>query len=309
MTAISSKKAEKQLEREIARKKRKLQKTTAFDVFNIIFLLILAFIVIVPFYYTIVRSFLTQQEFIMNGTTLWPQSPTIGNYRDIFVGTGLLRSFFNSVLYTVTGTIFSMFLATTLAYGLSKKNYPGRALFQNMIVFTMYFGGGVVPFFLLVKDLGLYGNRFAVVIALAFNAFNMIILRNFFESLPPDLEEAAMLDGASPFRIFWQIDLPLMKPALATVTLYFIVDRWNEWFWSNLFFLDSKMWPMQLELRQILWTSSALAADVPAELGRRTYADGMKAAAVIVTMLPIMCVYPFLQKYFAKGVMIGAIKS
>ena len=98
-----------------------------------------------------------------------------------------------------------------------------------------------------------------------------------------------MLDGASPFRIFWQIDLPLMKPALATVTLYFIVDRWNEWFWSNLLFLDSKMWPMQLELRQILWTSSALA--------------------VIVTMLPIMCVYPFLQKYFAKGVMIGAIKS
>ena len=229
MTAISSnradKKAEKLLEREIARKKRKLQKTTAFDVFNIIFLLILAFIVIVPFYYTIVRSFLTQQEFIMNGTTLWPQSPTTGNYRDIFVGTGLLRSFFNSVLYTVTGTLFSMFLATTLAYGLSKKNYPGRALFQNMIVFTMYFGGGVVPFFLLVKDLGLYGNRFAVVIALAFNAFNMIILRNFFESLPPDLEEAAMLDGASPFRIFWQIDLPLMKPALATVTLYFIVDR------------------------------------------------------------------------------------
>ena len=151
MTAISSnradKKAEKLLEREIARKKRKLQKTTAFDVFNIIFLLILAFIVIVPFYYTIVRSFLTQQEFIMNGTTLWPQSPTIGNYRDIFVGTGLLRSFFNSVLYTVTGTLFSMFLATTLAYGLSKKNYPGRALFQNMIVFTMYFGGGVAAWF------------------------------------------------------------------------------------------------------------------------------------------------------------------
>ena len=120
-----------------------------------------------------------------------------------------------------------------------------------------------------------------------------------------------ILKGASLFftDLIRQIDLPLMKPALATVTLYFIVDRWNEWFWSNLLFLDSKMWPMQLELRQILWTSSALAADVPAELGRRTYADGMKAAAVIVTMLPIMCVYPFLQKYFAKGVMIGAIKS
>jgi len=118
-----------------------------------------------------------------------------------------------------------------------------------------------------------------------------------------------MLDGASPFRIFWQIDLPLMKPALATVTLYFIVDRWNEWFWSNLLFLDSKMWPMQLELRQILWTAVRWRRMSRRSWGHRTYADGMKAAAVIVTMLPIMCVYPFLQKYFAKGVMIGAIKS
>lgn len=287
----------------------KLHKTTPFDVFNVIFLLLLALIVIIPFYFTVVRSFLTQQEYIMNSATIWPQNPTLGNYRDIFVGTHMLQSFFNSVLYTVLGTVFSMFLATTMAYGLSKKNYPGRGLFQSMIIFTMYFGGGTVPFFLLLKSLGLYGNRYAVVIALAFNAFNMIILRNFFESLPPDLEEAAMLDGAGPIRIFWQIILPLMKPALATVTLYFMVDRWNEWFWSSLVLVDYRMWPMQLELRQILWTSSALAADVPAELGRKTYAEGMKAAAVIVTMIPIMCVYPFLQKYFAKGVMIGAIKS
>ena len=287
----------------------KVQKTDWFDVLNIIVLLFLGLMVIIPFYFTIIRSFLTQQEYVMSGTPIWPENPTFGNYRDIFIGTGMLRSFFNSVLYTVLGTAFSMFLATTMAYGLSKKNYPGRGLFQSMIIFTMYFGGGTVPFFLLLKDLGLYGNRYAVVIALAFNAFNMIILRNFFESLPPDLEEAAMLDGASPFRIFWQIVLPLMKPALATVTLYFVVDRWNEWFWSSLVLLDRDMWPMQLELRQIMWSSSAMAADVPAELGRKTYAEGMKAAAVIVTMLPIMCIYPFLQKYFVKGVMIGAIKS
>lgn len=287
----------------------KVQKTDWFDVLNIILLLLLALVVIIPFYFTVIRSFLTQQEYVMRGTALWPEAPTIGNYRDIFLGTGMLRSFFNSVLYTLLGTAFSMFLATTMAYGLSKKNYPGRNLFQSMVIFTMYFGGGTVPFFLLLKDLGLYGNRFAVVIALAFNAFNMIILRNFFEALPPDLEEAAMLDGAGPMRIFFQIVLPLMKPALATVTLYFVVDRWNEWFWSSLVLLDRNMWPMQLELRQIMWSSSAMAADVPAELGRKTYAEGMKAAAVIVTMLPIMCIYPFLQKYFAKGVMIGAIKS
>lgn len=287
----------------------KLHKADWFDIFNILFLLLLGLIVIIPFYFTIIRSFLTQQEYVMSGTPIWPENPTIGNYRDISIGTGMLQSFFNSVLYTVLGTAFSMFLATTMAYGLSKKNYPGRGLFQSMIIFTMYFGGGTVPFFLLLKDLGLYGNRYAVVIALAFNAFNMIILRNFFESLPPDLEEAAMLDGASPLRIFLQIVLPLMKPALATVTLYFVVDRWNEWFWSSLVLIDRKLWPMQLELRQIMWSSSAMAAEVPAELGRKTYAEGMKAAAVIVTMLPIMCIYPFLQKYFAKGVILGAIKS
>lgn len=287
----------------------KARRFDGFDVFNVIFLFLLAIVVLVPFYFTVIRSFLTQQEYVMNGTTIWPQNPTIGNYRDIFVGSKMIRSFFNSVFYTVAGTAFSMFLATTLAYGLSKKNYPGRALFQSMVIFTMYFGGGLIPFFLLVKDIGLYGTRWAIVIPLAFSAFNMIILRNFFERLPADLEEAAMLDGANPPRIFIQILLPLMKPALATVTLYFMVGRWNEWFYSNLFLIDARMWPMQLELRQILWSSSAYADTVPAELGRTSYAEGIKAAAVIVTMIPIMMVYPFLQKYFAKGVMIGAIKS
>lgn len=288
---------------------RKPRRHDAFDVCNGIFLFLLALIVLIPFYFTVVRSFLTQQEYVLNGATVWPQNPTIGNYRDIFVGSNMVRAFFNSVFYTVAGVIVSMFLATTLAYGLSKKNYPGRGLFQAMVIFTMYFGGGLIPFFLLVRGLGLYGTRWAIVIPLAFSAFNMIILRNFFERLPPDLEEAAMLDGASPPRIFLQILLPLMKPALATVTLYFMVGRWNEWFYSNLFLVDSRMWPMQLELRQILWSSSAYADTVPAELGRASYAEGIKAAAVIVTMLPIMLVYPFLQKYFAKGVMIGAIKS
>ena len=266
-------------------------------------------IVAYPLYYVLVASFSDPYDVYAGKTFLLPSQFTLKGYQAVFADSALFSGFMNSIKYTVIGTIYSVVMIYLVAYPLSVKDLPGRKYISLFFVITMYFGGGVVPFFLLIKDLGLYGNRFAVVIALAFNAFNMIILRNFFESLPPDLEEAAMLDGASPFRIFWQIDLPLMKPALATVTLYFIVDRWNEWFWSNLLFLDSKMWPMQLELRQILWTSSALAADVPAELGRRTYADGMKAAAVIVTMLPIMCVYPFLQKYFAKGVMIGAIKS
>lgn len=292
---------------EMVQKKRK--KAETFDIVNLIILTVLMIIVLVPFYLTVVQSFMTQQEYIMNSNTLWPKEPTLGNYRDIFVGSTMLRSFGNSVFYTVFGVIFSMFLTTTLAYGLSKKDYPGRALFQNMVIFTMYFGGGLIPFFLLVKQLGLMNTRWAIVIPSALSVFNMIILRNFFEQLPPDLEEAATLDGAGPLRIFWQIDLPLVKPAMATLVLFYAVGRWNEWFNASLFLGNAKYWPMQLELRQILWSSSSIAENIPPEAGRPAFSEGLKAAAVMLTMLPIMMVYPFLQRYFVKGVMIGAIKS
>lgn len=292
---------------EMVQKKRK--KVETFDIVNLIIPTVLMIIVLVPFYLTVVQSFMTQQEYIMNSNTLWPKEPTLGNYRDIFVGSTMLRSFGNSVFYTVFGVIFSMFLTTTLAYGLSKKDYPGRALFQNMVIFTMYFGGGLIPFFLLVKQLGLMNTRWAIVIPSALSVFNMIILRNFFEQLPPDLEEAATLDGAGPLRIFWQIDLPLVKPAMATLVLFYAVGRWNEWFNASLFLGNAKYWPMQLELRQILWSSSSIAENIPPEAGRPAFSEGLKAAAVMLTMLPIMMVYPFLQRYFVKGVMIGAIKS
>ncbi len=293
----------------MAERKRKLHGIEPFDIVNVCILTLLMLVVLIPFYFTVVQSFMTQQEYIMNSTTLWPKDPTLGNYRDIFVASTMLRSFGNSVFYTVTGVAFSMFLTTTLAYGLSKKDYPGRALFQNMVVFTMYFGGGLIPFFLLIKQLGMIGTRWSIVIPTALSVFNMIILRNFFEQLPPDLDEAATLDGASPLRIFWQIDLPLVKPAIATLVLFYAVGRWNEWFYASLFLGDARLWPVQLELRQILWSSTSFASEVPAEVGRPSFSEGIKAAAVMVTMLPIMMVYPFLQKYFVKGVMIGAIKS
>lgn len=293
----------------MAKKLRKRKKIEAFDVVNICVLTLLMLIVLIPFYLTIIQSFMTQQEYIMNSSTLWPKEPTLGNYRDIFVGSTMVRSFGNSVFYTVVGVIFSMFITTTLAYGLAKKGYPGRAFFQNMVIFTMYFSGGLIPFFLLVKQLGLINTRWAIIIPSACSVFNMIILRNFFEQLPPDLDEAATLDGAGPLRIFWTIDLPLVKPAIATLVLFYAVSRWNEWFHASLFLGNAKLWPMQLELRQILWSSSGIVDNIPPEAGRPAFSEGLKAAAVMVTMLPIMMVYPFLQRYFVKGVMIGAIKS
>ena len=293
----------------MAKKLRKRKKIETFDIVNVCVLTLLMLIVLIPFYLTIIQSFMTQQEYIMNSSTLWPKEPTLGNYRDIFVGSTMVRSFGNSVFYTVVGVIFSMFITTTLAYGLAKKGYPGRAFFQNMVIFTMYFSGGLIPFFLLVKQLGLINTRWAIIIPSACSIFNMIILRNFFEQLPPDLDEAATLDGAGPLRIFWTIDLPLVKPAIATLVLFYAVSRWNEWFHASLFLGNSKLWPMQLELRQILWSSSGIVDNIPPEAGRPAFSEGLKAAAVMVTMLPIMMVYPFLQRYFVKGVMIGAIKS
>ena len=293
----------------MAKKLRKRKKIETFDIVNVCVLTLLMLIVLIPFYLTIIQSFMTQQEYIMNSSTLWPKEPTLGNYRDIFVGSTMVRSFGNSVFYTVVGVIFSMFITTTLAYGLAKKGYPGRAFFQNMVIFTMYFSGGLIPFFLLVKELGLINTRWAIIIPSACSIFNMIILRNFFEQLPPDLDEAATLDGAGPLRIFWTIDLPLVKPAIATLVLFYAVSRWNEWFHASLFLGNAKLWPMQLELRQILWSSSGIVDNIPPEAGRPAFSEGLKAAAVMVTMLPIMMVYPFLQRYFVKGVMIGAIKS
>ncbi len=293
----------------MAKKLRKRKKIETFDIVNVCVLTLLMLIVLIPFYLTIIQSFMTQQEYIMNSSPLWPKEPTLGNYRDIFVGSTMVRSFGNSVFYTVVGVIFSMFITTTLAYGLAKKGYPGRAFFQNMVIFTMYFSGGLIPFFLLVKQLGLINTRWAIIIPSACSIFNMIILRNFFEQLPPDLDEAATLDGAGPLRIFWTIDLPLVKPAIATLVLFYAVSRWNEWFHASLFLGNAKLWPMQLELRQILWSSSGIVDNIPPEAGRPAFSEGLKAAAVMVTMLPIMMVYPFLQRYFVKGVMIGAIKS
>ena len=289
--------------------RRRKIKFDAFDIFNVILLTFLMLIVIIPFYYTIVKSFMTQPEFIMNGATLWPENPTLSNYRDIILFGDIGKAFVNSVIVTVLGVLYSMFITTTLAYGLSKKNYPGRKFIQYFVIFPMFFGGGLIPFFLTVKNLGLMNTRWSIIIPLGLSIYNTIILRNFFEKMPPDLEEAAIMDGANPLRIFVQIHLPLVKPAMATIVLFYAVGRWNEWFYSTLFLGDSELWPMQVFLRQMLYATGKVMQNIPPEAGRTTFSEGIQAASVMLTMIPIMMFYPFLQKYFVKGVMVGAIKS
>lgn len=290
-------------------KPSRTKKRTGFGRINGLVLTLLMLMILLPFYYTVVKSFMTEQEFIMGGSLLWPKDATLVNYQSILKTQSIWRAFGNTVFNVAVGVVYNMFITVTLAYGLSRKRFPGRGLIQNLVVFTMYFSGGLIPFFLVVKQLGLIGSRFSIILPFGLNVFNMIILRTFFEQLPPDLEDAARVDGAGPLRVFWQINLPMVKPALATIVLFYTVDRWNEWFYGSLFLGDGKLWTIQLQLRQILWATNAFAASIPPEAGRRVFSEGIKAASVVVTMIPIMCVYPFLQKYFVKGVMIGAVKS
>jgi len=286
---------------------KKLKHTDWFDWVNLFILTILMLLIVFPFYTTVTKSFMSQKEFTQRGLVFWPNDPILGNYESV-LRSAIWRSFGVTGLYTILGVIFSMFLTTTLGYGMSKKDWPGRRIVQNLIVFTMYFGGGLIPFFLVVKQMGMIDTIWSVIIPTGLSVYNMIIMRTFFESLPPDLEEAATIDGASPPLIFIKVLLPLVTPALATLTLFYAVGKWNEWFYPSLFLINYKMWPIQLFLRQVLEVNTA-SMDIPPEYQKQMFADGVKAASVIVTMFPIMCVYPFLQKYFIKGIMIGAIKS
>ena len=280
-----------------------------FDYINLIILSAGLFLVIVPFYYVIVKSFITSQEWTLSGGMIWwPRKPTLENYIGIFDTGRMLSGFINSLFYTVVGVIYSMFLTVTLAYGLSKKDFPGRNLVQNVVVIAMFFDGGMVTFFLVVKSLGLIGSRWAEILPLGLNLFNTIIMRSFFESIPAEMEEAAVVDGAGPFTIFTRIHLPLVKHGMAILLLYYAVERWNEWFFQSLFIGDAKKWSIQLVLRQVL-SQTVTFTRMITHTGKEPFSEGIKAAAVIVSIVPIMCVFPFVQKYFAKGVMVGAIKS
>lgn len=283
------------------------RRTDAFDLFNILFLTLLALLVIIPFYYTVVLSLTSEKAYMTNPNLLYPKTVSFINYKHVLEFSGIPRSFLNSVFIVVVGVAYSMFLTVTLAYGFSKKSFPGKGFLMNLVIFTMFFSGGLIPFYLLVDDLHLRNSIFAVIIPFGLSVFNMVIMKNFFEQLPKELEESACMDGAGPTRILVQILLPLVMPALATLSLFYAVDRWNEWFFAGLFIGKKEMFPIQLILRDILFSTNSI--DIPQEAGVRTFSQGIKATSVILIMTPIMLVYPFLQRYFVKGIVVGAIKS
>ncbi|HEY5587311.1 MAG TPA: carbohydrate ABC transporter permease [Ruminiclostridium sp.] len=282
-----------------------------FETFNIILLVFLCLIMIYPITFVIGRSFMEETYLSMHPLAIIPQKFSLEGYAFVFnKDSYILNSYVVTIGRTIIGTLASLFFTAMLAYTLSKKNYPGRSVMTLIIVFTMWFSGGLIPYFLLIRSLGLI-NKFAVyIIPNLISAWNLILLRNFFMSIPIELEESAKIDGANDLGIFFKIYLPLSSAALATIGLFYAVDNWNAWFDSLMFVNNRKLWTLQLMLQQIISSTNVNSLVSPsAVLQQQIPMEIVKYACIVVATVPILCVYPFLQKYFVKGIMVGSLKG
>ncbi|MDR0710251.1 MAG: carbohydrate ABC transporter permease [Spirochaetaceae bacterium] len=285
-----------------------------FYVLNYSFLTLVMLTCLYPFIYIIATSFSSTRAVNSGEVLLWPVEPNLEAYRQLLLDGQIFNSMKNTVLLTLVGTVINMFCTILCAYSLSKKRLHGRNFFMGIIVFTMMFSGGMIPGFLLIRSLRLMDSYWALWLGSMLSTYNMIVLRTFFAGIPESLEEAAQIDGASDPYILFRIVLPLSGAALATITLFYAVGWWNSYFSSMLYISSTNKWPLMVKLRAMLDTAQFIKAQADTGVvdvtNRPTVAlETFKAASILVSVLPIMCVYPFLQKYFVKGVMIGSIKG
>lgn len=303
--------------------KKKKKKYDAFDVVNILIMLLLLGIIIYPLYYTIIASFSSSQAVAAGDITFWPIGPNLKAYQQVFAYKQIWIGYANSIFYTVCGTCWNLFLTIPTAYALSKKYLPHRAIIMTFFLITMYFGGGLVPTYLQIKNMGLLDTRIVLIILGGISIYNMIICRTYFSnSISESLYEAADIDGAGEFKKFLSIALPLAKPIIAVMVLYYAVGHWNSYFSAMIYTSSKELEPLQSVLRRILIQNEsaldeAMFADQMANSGealklaveRANLAYTMKYAMVFIASAPLLAAYPFVQKHFVKGVMIGAVKE
>ena len=281
-----------------------------FDVFNVIFLAAVAAVTILPIIYVLACSFATEKEILEKPFFIIPSEFQFESYKYIFSSATLPRAFVNTVYITIVGTIIALFFNITLAYPLAKQRIMGRNVILSLITFTWVFGGGMIPTFLVVKGLGLIDSLWSLMLPGAISTWNLIIIKNFFQGIPAELEEAAKIDGAGDMRVLWQIVLPLSKPMLATFALFYAVGFWNSYTSALLYINDLDKWTLQIMLRQIIMLANgAIDGSEFDETVARPPSESVQMAVIVFGTLPILCVYPFLQKHFTKGVMVGAIKG
>ncbi|MBR3928148.1 MAG: carbohydrate ABC transporter permease [Clostridia bacterium] len=297
-------------------KNKKLGRFTWFDGLNTVLMVFLCMIMLYPMLYIIGRSFMNPIEKAEHVLRVIPRKPVLEAYNYIFTRSSFIVSGMkSSVIITVLGTALNMLATAPMAYVLSKREYPMRNLITALVVFTMWFGGGMIPNYILVKSLGLIDTYWALWLPGLISSWNMLVLRNFFQMIPKELEESAKIDGANEIRIFVRIILPLSTASIASISLFYAVGHWNSWFNSMIYINSNYKLPLQNHLRRVLNSISALNSDGAAmgndalTIARIPTADILQYACIVVTVLPIIVVYPFLQKYFVKGVMAGSLKG
>ncbi|MBO7662977.1 MAG: carbohydrate ABC transporter permease [Clostridia bacterium] len=285
----------------------------AFNIFNYTFVTLVAIITIIPFIYLLGASFATEYEIATRPMFFIPQDVSTGAYEYIFSSSKILRGFGNSLFITAAGTLINLFFTVTMAYALSKTRLRGRNFFLNMVIFSMFFSGGMIPGYIVVANvLNLKNTYWSVLLPGAISAYNLMIVKNFFQGIPQELEESASIDGCNDLGILWKIVLPLSLPVLATFGLFYAVGHWNAYFGAMIYMTGAKeKWPLQVLLRELIIMSNGTAGDLTnmADDFVQPPEQSVKMAVIVVSTVPIMCVYPFLQKYFVKGVMVGALKG
>jgi len=281
----------------------------AFQVVNAVALTAVVAVTLFPFVNIVARSFSGEQEIRSGEVGLVPRGFTVETYRHVMSDSMFWTNYRNTVVYTVVATIISIVLTTCYAYVLSKRQLKGRGVLVGIAVFTMFFNGGLIPNYVLVSELGLRNSLWAIVLPNAISVFNLLVMKAFFESLPVELEEAATVDGASTYGTLLRIVLPLSKAILATMLLFYAVSFWNSWFAGFLYLDRQELFPVTVYLRNLIAGATAGADQTAASDSALQIAASIQAVTIVLTMLPIMLVYPFIQRYFVSGVMLGAVKG
>lgn len=281
-----------------------------FNVFMVLLGILITFIALYPIYYVLISSF-SKPFFVENGDVLLGiKEFTTASYEAVFKRDGLWTAYGNTIFYTVFGLLANMFFTTTMAYALSKKSLVGRKFFTLFVIFTMWFNAGIIPTYMNFNNMGLLNTRTAIIFGFAIETYNLIIMKSFFEQVPEALEEAAFIDGAGHFRVFWNIYLPLSKPALATVGLFYGISRWNGYFWTMQLLKDDNKIPLQVFLKKLIVERVANPSDAAiVTRDSLTSPTTQVYALIIMAILPMVVVFPFVQKYFKTGLTLGGVKG
>jgi putative aldouronate transport system permease protein len=267
-------------------------------------------IAVLPFLHTIARSFSAEAPIARGEVYIWPVRFTLDAYQRLIHGGAFWRGYQNSFIITTVGTAVQMVMTVLAAYPLSRPRLPGRSVLMVLILFQMIFPPGLIPFYLTVRQSGLMNTYWAVIIPYAINTFNLIVLVNYFRALPPEMEEAAIIDGANDFQVLRYVTLPLSMPVIMTLTLFYAVENWNLFLPAIFFINDGNKQPVQVILRDMIWSLQLMSQTAsPDQFERAAGIEALKAASVFITAIPMLIAYPFVQRYFIKGIMLGAVKQ